>query len=58
MLDDLRELTARNAKKIGFDVSSLANQMSKDISGLYFGKISYSLSNKRNNPISKNELHN
>ncbi len=30
--DDLTELTARNAKKLGFNVEKVAHQMSNDIS--------------------------
>ena len=34
--DDLQELTARNVKNLGFDVSKLASSMSKDVSTALF----------------------
>jgi hypothetical protein len=37
--DDLKELTARNIKKLGFNQDKVASQMSNDISQVYFGEI-------------------
>lgn len=40
LTDDLKELTARNVQKLGFSVDKVVNQISKDISHVYFGKVS------------------